>query len=73
MATSSPAETRRPVRTSYSSDPTGGEGEGNAGSTRSGVSAITRQTRCADTLARMNLLAYSVAVRSGIIRKAAYP
>ncbi len=46
-------------------------GEALPGSVTSGRSASTRTTRRAATNARIHLLANSVAVRSGIIRKAA--
>ena len=58
------------MRTSYRSEPSGGEGATVAGSTTSGVSASTVQTRRAETRPRMSLLAYSVTVRSGIIKNA---
>ena len=58
------------LRTSYRSEPSGGDGAGVAGSTTSGVSARTVQTRRAETRPRMSLLAYSVTVRSGIIKNA---
>jgi len=58
------------VRLSVSTAPGAGGGDGETGSVWSGARARTRQTRRAETRARITLLAYSVAVRSGIIRNA---
>ena len=69
-AVTDPGRIRRPVRASYSSAPTAGDSASTSGSVWSGVSASTVQIRAAATLARITLLAYSVAVRSGIIRNA---
>ena len=70
IAVTDPGRTTRPVRASASTEPAGGAASGCSGSTWSGVNASTRQTRAAATRPRMTLLAYSVAVRSGIIRNA---
>ena len=70
IAVSRPARTTSPVRVSTRSEPSAGEGAISAGTATSGSSESTCTIRVAATRARMTLLAYSVAVRSGIIRKA---